>query len=120
MHRDFTLSLVLTSLIRCGCRRGPGSESDTIELRKQLTTGAWQQFNLTTGQSMGTGSPARASASNADAIEALLLQIDGTGHETIIGSYRLLPGASVDVSAVAGKQVVRATFGSTCLPATFT
>jgi hypothetical protein len=70
-----------------------------IELREQLATGAWQQFNLRTGQSMSVGSPARASTRNLGAIDVQLMEIDGAGRETIVGSYQLRPGASVDVSA---------------------
>ncbi|PYR50455.1 MAG: hypothetical protein DMF95_10440 [Acidobacteria bacterium] len=74
----------------------------TIELREQLSpNGPWQQFNLTTGSSMSVGSPATASASNTAPIVAELRQIAGTGRETVVGSYQLLPGASVDVSATA-------------------
>src|SRR5206468_55766 len=47
------------------------------------------------------GSPATASASNTAPIVAELRQIAGTGRETVVGSYQLLPGASVDVSATA-------------------
>lgn len=73
-----------------------------IELREQLATGAWQQFNLRTGQLMSVGSPATASAQNIGAIEVDLVQVDGTGRDTFVGSYQLRPGASVDVSAVPG------------------
>ena len=70
-----------------------------IELREQLATGAWQQFNLRTGQSMSVGSPATASLSNVEAIDVDLIEIDETGLETLVGAYQLLPGASVDVAA---------------------
>ena len=70
-----------------------------IELREQLATGAWQQFNLRTGQSMSVGSPATAGPGNVDAIDVQLIQIDGAGLDTVVGSYQLRPGASVDVSA---------------------
>jgi hypothetical protein len=76
-----------------------------IELREQLMTGeqltpgAWQQFQLRTGQSMSVGSPATASTQNVDPIDVYLLEIDGDGQDTVVGSYQLRPGASVDVSA---------------------
>ena len=73
-----------------------------VELREQLATGAWQQFNLRTGQSMSVGSPATASGTNAAAIAVQLLQIDAAGREVVVGGYQLAPGASVDVSMFAG------------------
>ena len=69
-----------------------------IELRDQLASGVWQQFNLLTGQSMSVGSPAMASAANTAAIAVELLQIDDAGTETVVGAYELLPGSSVEVA----------------------
>jgi hypothetical protein len=73
-----------------------------VELREQLASGAWQQFNLRTGQSMSVGSPATASGTNAAAIAVQLLQVDVAGREVVVGGSQLAPGASVDVSMVAG------------------
>jgi hypothetical protein len=75
-----------------------------VELREQLATGAWQQFNLPTGQSMTVGSPATASADNRQPIAVKLLQLDDAGRETVVGGYQLPPGASVDVSVSPGAQ----------------
>jgi hypothetical protein len=52
---------------------------------------------------MSVGSPATASAANAEAIDVELLEIDDAGIPSVIGSYRLLSGASVDVSAVSDR-----------------
>jgi hypothetical protein len=73
-----------------------------IELREQVANGTWQQFILRTAQTMSVGSPATASAGNVGAIDAQILQIDDAGQETVIGTYQLTPGASVDVSVMAG------------------
>jgi hypothetical protein len=47
---------------------------------------------------MSVGSPATASSRNAEAIDVQLIQTDRDGSETLVGSYQLRPGASVDVS----------------------
>src|SRR5439155_11968645 len=101
-----------TADIRCHPATGTGlvkaiSAVPQIELRDQLASGAWQQFNLLTGQSMSVGSPATASADNTAAIAVQLLQIDDTGRETVVGVYQLVPGSSVDVAltqSVAGRD----------------
>jgi quercetin dioxygenase-like cupin family protein len=51
---------------------------------------------------MSVGSPATASTQNSEPITAQLITIDNAGLETVVGSYDLAPGASVDVSPVAG------------------
>jgi hypothetical protein len=73
-----------------------------IELREQLATGVWQQFNLRTGQSMTVGSPAAASATNTAPIAVQLLRIDDAGIERVVGGYQLAAGASIDVSVTPG------------------
>ena len=50
-----------------------------VELREQLASGAWQQFNLRTGQLMSVGSPATASRANRQPIAVRLLEIDEAG-----------------------------------------
>jgi hypothetical protein len=74
------------------------SAAPQVELREQLESGAWQQFNLLTGQSMSVGSPAAASRNNTAPIAVQLLQLDDAGRETVVGGYELAPGAIVDVS----------------------
>ena len=49
---------------------------------------------------MSVGSPATASVGNVGPIDVQLVQIDGAGPDTVVGSYQLRPGASVDVSAL--------------------
>jgi hypothetical protein len=85
------------------------SAAGIIELREQLATGAWQQFNLKTGQAMTVGSPARASRGNTEVIEAQLITVDAGGTEHVVGTYQLTPDASVDVS-VTGDGLSRERF----------
>ena len=73
-----------------------------VELREQLASGAWQQFNLRTGQSMSVGSPATARRHERRGITGQLVRFAAAGREVVFGGYQLAPGASVDVSMIAG------------------
>jgi hypothetical protein len=79
-----------------------------VQLRKRMTATTWQTATLPMNAQLTIGSPAAASADNTEPIIIEIIDIDETGQETVIGSYVLPPGATVDVvvtESPEGKQL---------------
>jgi len=56
-----------------------------------------------TGGTYSTGSPATAAADNVGPITVNVVQLDTVGTATVVGSFELAPGASVDVTSAAAQ-----------------
>jgi hypothetical protein len=69
-----------------------------IEVLKRQPSNTWTVTQLKAGSSVSTGSPTTASPDNTEPIDVELLQGDPDGRRVAIGSFRLAPGDSVDVS----------------------
>ena len=80
-----------------------------IEVWKQTSPTTWTSAQLPTGAIYSTGSPATAAESNTAPITVNVVQTDAAGRPTVVGTFDLPPGASVDVRsapAVAGGEAV--------------
>ena len=76
---------------------------------KQTSPTTWTSAQLPTGAIYSTGSPATAAESNTAPITVNVVQTDAAGRPTVVGTFDLPPGASVDVRsapAVAGGEAV--------------
>ena len=73
-----------------------------IEVWKQQANNTWTSAQLPTGATYSTGSPATASADNTAPIDVQVVQFDDAGVATVVGTFQLPPGASVDVAVTAG------------------
>ncbi len=76
-----------------------------IEVWQQTSPTTWTIAQLPTGATYSTGSPATAAASNTAPITVDVVQMDAAGGATVVASFELAPGASVDVTTQAGAPV---------------
>ena len=76
------------------------SAAPTIEVWKQLSSTLWLSVSLPTGAGMSTGSPTTANPDNREPIDGQVLSFDERGVASVIGTFQLAPGASLDVSVM--------------------
>jgi uncharacterized repeat protein (TIGR03803 family) len=74
------------------------SASPMIEVWKQISESSWLGIPLLTGMGISTGSPTTALADNPAPIEVKVVRYDDRGVAHVIGTFRLEPGATADVS----------------------
>ena len=74
------------------------SASPRIQVWKQQSDDTWTVAELPTGATYSTGSPATASANNREPIDVSVVQLTEAGAIKKVGSFRLAPGDSVDVT----------------------
>jgi hypothetical protein len=73
------------------------SAAPTIEVWKQLSPTLWLSVSLSTSAGISTGSPTTANPDNPEPIDGQVLSIDERGVASVIGTFQLAPGASLDV-----------------------
>ena len=73
-----------------------------IEVWKRQANNTWTAAQLPTGAVYSVGSPATADARNAAPIPVNVVQFDDAGVAAVVGSFTLVPGASVDVTVTPG------------------
>ena len=74
------------------------SAAPTIEVWKQLSATLWLSVALPTSAGISTGSPTTANPDNPEPIDGQVVSFDAGGVASVIGTFTLAPGASVDVS----------------------
>ena len=73
------------------------SASPTIDVWKQISPTAWLGIPVMTGGGVSTGSPTTAFPDNPGPIDVKVVRFDDSGMAHVVGTFRLLPGASADV-----------------------